>query len=94
MRLLSLVAVALACCVTGVRADTPDQIINQAHLDYRACSSQAQAQYQQCVAPCGGVFGNPSCVNACFNVMKAQTNMCRTNRESTIQQAVDQAQSQ
>jgi hypothetical protein len=46
MRLWSLVAVALVCCVTGVRADTLDQIINQAHLDYRACSSQAQAQYQ------------------------------------------------
>jgi hypothetical protein len=94
MRLFSLVAVALVCCVNVVRADSPDQIVNQAHLDYRACSSQAQAQYQQCVVPCGGTFGNPSCVNACFNVSRAQTNMCRTNRDSTIQQAINQAQSE
>lgn len=94
MRLFSLAAVALVCCVTGVRADTPDEMLNQAHLDYRACSSQAQAQYQQCVAPCGGIFGNQSCINACFNASRAQTNMCRTTRDSTIQRIIDQAQNQ
>jgi hypothetical protein len=94
MKLLPSLGLALVYCVTPVRADTLDQIINQAHLDYRACSSQSQSEYQQCVAPCGGIMGNPTCVNACFNVAKAQTNMCRTNRDATIQQAVDQAQSQ
>jgi hypothetical protein len=93
MRLFSLVVIALIVCVAGVvRADTPDQIIHQAHLDYQACSSQAQAQYQQCIAPCGGMFGNQVCVNACFNATKAQTNACRTTRDSTIQQAIDQSQ--
>jgi hypothetical protein len=72
----------------------------QAEINYGVCHSQVQAQYQQCVTPCGGVFGaqngrlfaNQSCVNACFNRTRSQDNECKTNRDYAIDKILSQQQ--
>ena len=86
---LSLLMISATVLTTMVKADDAADFmakVQRAYADEKQCRADAHEQHAQCVVPCGGIYGNATCVNSCFKALKAAEGNCKATLDSVLQE--------